>query len=238
MLITFSIVHDMFLSALELEQTDQHPGVAGRWNDHPVVGQEALGGSCISQSELPDAAWRHLCQSFGILFAGGVLAAEACLFPLERDQLRDILRNVFLDAARPYAARKDGSAAATQPRIEDQPELLGRTLKRLKANGLLVERSAASTAGVQIAGYWEKAGGRIIYTMHSAGLRKALASDDRLDVVLLFLRNRNALIGQKSSNALKGSLLQQCETSPRWPDGRNVRSIVFFRRIRSPRKTS
>lgn len=192
--------------------------------------------SCIDQSELPDAAWRHLCQSFGILFAGGVLAGEACLFPLERDQLCDALRNVFLDAARPHAARKDGLGTAAQPRIEDQAKLLGQTLKRLKANGLLVERSTASTAGAEIAGYWENVGGCIVYTMHTASLRKALGSDDRLDAALCFLRDRKALIGQNSSKALKGSLLQQCETISRWPGGGRFRSIVFFRRIQ-PRRT-
>jgi hypothetical protein len=71
--------------------------------------------------------------------------------------------------------------------------------------------------------------------MHTASLRAALGNDRRLEAIPLFLRDRKALIGQKSSKALKGSLLQQYETSPRWPDGRNVRSIVFFRRITAPK---
>lgn len=194
--------------------------------------------SCIDQSELPDAAWRHACQSFGILFAGGVLAGEVCLLPLERNQLCEILRNVFVDAARPYAARKGAFAAAPQPLIENPAKLLIRTLQQLKANGLLVERKTESTFGAEIAGYWKKAGDRIVFTMHTASLRATLGNDRRLEAVLLFLRDRKALIGQKSSKALKLSLTQQCESSPRWPDGRNVRSIVFFRRIQPRRMPS
>lgn len=183
--------------------------------------------------KLPDAAWRHACQNFGILFAGGVLAREAWLLPVEPNDLLQILGNVFRDAAR---AQLGGVSETVVHRPGDDPSaVLSRTLLELKRERKLAKRVAGSTfgSGSGLAGYWETSGGRIVYTMHTASLRKALGSDERPDAILLFLRDRKALIGQKSSKAPKQSLIQLCETSPRWPDGRNVRSLVFFQRTRS-----
>ncbi|MBA4224328.1 MAG: hypothetical protein C0458_26690 [Methylobacterium sp.] len=83
-----------------------------------------------------------------------------------------------------------------------------------------------------MAGYWKKDAGRIVYTIHTASLREALGSNERFDAVLRFLRDHEALIlGRKSSKALKPSLTQQCESTPKWPGRGSVRSVVFFRRI-------
>lgn len=188
----------------------------------------------IDQNELPDAAWRHGCRCFGMLFAGGVLARETWLLPHEPEELKAILGAVFLEAAK--EGGRSEKPRASRPSLSDPAKMLEDALRRLRREGALVEYVAGSALKPGVAGYWEKDTGRIVYTIHTASLRKALGSDERRDAVLRFLRDRKALIGQNSSKALKPSLVQQCETSPRWPDGRNVRSIVFFRPIEAGRQ--
>lgn len=183
----------------------------------------------IDQKELPDAAWRHACRNFSILFAGGVLAREAWLLPVEPNDLRQILGDVFRDAAR--AQRHAKNQLIVCPPVENPSAILSDTLLRLKREGALVEHVSGSAVGYGSAGYWNRFANRIVYTVHTASLRRALGSDERRDAILLFLRDRKAIIiGQKSSKALKGSLAKQCTSWAQWPNGEKFRAFKFIRR--------
>jgi hypothetical protein len=174
----------------------------------------------IDQSSLPDAAWGHACQSFGMLFAGGVLAAEAYLLQIEPDDLKGILGAVFRDAAK------------LKPPKESPADMLGGALRLLKEQKRLVKRSHTSTFGSEVAGFWQKRGKEVVFQIHSARLRESLGSDARLEAVLRYLCDRKAIRGQKSSKAPKTSLAEQCTVGGRWPDGSRYRTFKFVKQTR------
>lgn len=178
----------------------------------------------IDQNQLPDAAWRHGCRSFGILFAGGVLARETWLLPHEPEELKGILGAVFRDAAKDWLP--PGKLAAVQPLTEKPAKLLEDTLQRLKREGLLVERKPDSRFGTEVAGYWWEPNWRTEFVLHSDALRRELG-DDKLRAVLQFLQERGVLIRRNSSKDRKGSFVEQCTRFPVWPHGKAVRSFHF-----------
>jgi putative DNA primase/helicase len=172
------------------------------------------------RAEITDGVTRHLALLFAALYLGARMADEAEVWRWGKAQLLSAIAYCFRVAKRTM-------------RPLDAPDALPSALEVLRArlqSSEVVERrpGATSLGNSNAAGFFERTGSTITYTVRTVKLKEWLGSELRAHLVLRDLFARNLLqIGRAASGPgltdedLNGRTL-------RWPGGKVIRSFRFL----------
>ena len=165
-------------------------------------------------------------------------------FPTVRGALAHAARNIALGYAAGMIGRDAGVITWSQKRIRDglmrclrraivaagnQETLVTagkKDLRKFLATKAVRQRKGATPTRETATGYWEAIDDVRVYVIHAATFRKIFASNpSRYDAILAWLQDG----GHLTAKASKGGSTPKdwAVTTPRWPDGTNVRSIIF-----------
>jgi hypothetical protein len=155
-------------------------------------------------------------DTFGLLYAGGRLAINAGVLPWKDSQLRAALQTCLL------ATMKHHQSGELTPRN------IRRILRRhLREPGVVQRAANQSFDPDQHDGFFDMVGGRRQYTVHASAFRNWFGGSAPCARALCWLHEQNLLV-------MGGRLARPClmttewaERTPRWPDGRVQKSIVF-----------
>ena len=164
-----------------------------------------------------DGALQHAAKNFGLIFAGGCLGIDAKLLPWDRGSLLRAIVACFEDALRESKAHEN---TATKGRK--------RLRKNLSSANLAEHTPSAKFGPNDHCGFWEKNNGALIYTIHAKVFRRWFHNQAQLTATLNWLERDGFLVlSRKKSPSNNPGNTEWAEQSPRWPNGNNVRSIVF-----------
>jgi hypothetical protein len=160
-------------------------------------------------------ALEHARQNIGLLYAGGRLAIDAGVVPWKPEQLLRAVATCWQRALDVHGQKKD---ALTQAK---------RALRaNLKPEKVKKREPSASFSPEEADGYYVMKDGVRIYTVHAAAMRKWLGTDPKqFDRLLDWLDAKRFLIPRQSKTGEVGS--DWAIQTPKWPNGKSVRSIVF-----------
>jgi putative DNA primase/helicase len=164
-----------------------------------------------------DGALQHAAKNFGLIFAGGCLGIDAKLLPWDRERLLRAIAACFEDALRESKAHEN---TATKGRKQFR--------KNLSSANLAEHTPSAKFGPNDRSGFWEKNNGVLIYTIHAKIFRRWFHNQAQLAATLNWLERDGFLVlSRKKSPSNNPANTEWAEQSPRWPNGNNVRSIVF-----------
>jgi hypothetical protein len=169
----------------------------------------------FEQSPVVKGALEHVRQNFGLLYAGGRLAIDAGVVPWTPEQLLRVVATCWRRALNVHGQKKD---ALTQAK---------RALRaNLKSEKVKMRGPSASFPPADADGYYVMDGGVRIYTVHAAAMRKWLGTDPKqFDTLVDWLDAEHFLKRRQSRTGAAGS--DWAIQTPKWPNGKSVRSIVF-----------
>ena len=175
----------------------------------------------FEQRSMVKGALEHARQNFGLLYAGGRLAIDAGVVPWTPEQLLRAVATCWRRALNVHGQKKD---ALTQAK---------RALRaNLKSEKVKKRGPSASFSPADADGYYVMDGGVRTYTLHAAAMRKWLGTDPKqFDTLVDWLDAEHFLKRRQSRTGAAGS--DWAIQTPKWPNGKSVRSIVFrdpFRR--------
>jgi putative DNA primase/helicase len=169
----------------------------------------------FEQRSVVKGALEHARQNIGLLYAGGRLAIDAGVVPWKPEQLLQAVATCWRRALDLHGKKKDALTQAKRAlRANLKPE-------KVKKRG-----PSASFSPEEADGYYVTKGGVRIYTVHAAAMRKWLGTDPKqFDRLLDWLDAERFLIPRQSATGMAGS--DWAIQTPKWPNGKSVRSIVF-----------
>lgn len=169
----------------------------------------------FEQRPVVKGALEHARQNFGLLYAGGRLAIDAGVVPWKPEQLLRAVATCWQRALDVHGQKKDALTQAKRAlRANLKPE-------KVKKRG-----PSASFSPEEADGYYVMKDGVRIYTVHAAAMRKWLGTDPKqFDRLLDWLDAKRFLIPRQSKTGEVGS--DWAIQTPKWPNGKSVRSIVF-----------
>jgi Domain of unknown function (DUF927) len=166
---------------------------------------------------------RSMLVRFGLLYAGGCLAIEAGVLPWKKRQVSTAL------CACLWAALKQGRA------VRLTPTKIRRTLrKRLRSPAIVARKPGIRFGPDDHVGFYETVDGRRQYTIHAKAFRRWFGSSAGYAAVLAWLQQENLLVLGNKPAMPWPTTCEWAERTPRWPDGRVQKSIIF----RSPPATA
>lgn len=163
---------------------------------------------------------QHAARNFALLYAGGRLGIEAGILPWKPARLLNGVLKCFEDAL---------AVIGTQDGPESETEYVERILKERLEAADIVNRSADSKFGPKDhEGYRLKENGKTVYTIHAKAFRAWFGDNHRLvQAAIALLKDRQLLRAKNSRKPCEANGSDWFEQSPRWPNGRATRSIVF-----------
>jgi hypothetical protein len=169
------------------------------------------------QSEITDGVTGHLALLIGALYLGARMADEAEIWPWKRAELLSAMGYCFRVAKR-----------AMRP-LESLPSALKTLRCHLQSSDVVERRKGATSLGTSsAAGYYERTGSAITYTVHATKFKEWLDSDLLVDLVLRDLFARNLL---QVGRAARGPSLTDEDLNGlplRWPGSKMIRSFRFL----------
>ena len=169
------------------------------------------------QAEITDGVTRHLALLFAALYFGARMADEAEVWRWRKAELLSKMAYCFRVAKR-----------AMRP-LDPLPSALKLLRSRLQSSEVVERRPGATSSETwSAAGYSERTGSTVTYTVRTAKFKEWLGSELLADLVLRDLFARNLL---QTSSATSGSHLTDADLNGRtlrWPGGKMVRSFRFL----------
>lgn len=174
-------------------------------------------------------ALEHARQNMALLYAGGRLAIDAGVVPWTPEQLLKAVDACWRRALDLHRRKED---------------VLSRAKRALRANltGENVRKRGASESfsTKRVDGYYVMENSVRVYTVHAAAMRHWLGNDARQFKVLVAWLASEGFLKPRQSRTDKADSDWAIQT-PKWPNGKSVRSIVFrdpFRRLNEGAKAS
>jgi hypothetical protein len=169
------------------------------------------------RAEITDGVTRHLALLFAALYLGARMADEAEVWRWEESELLSKMAYCFRVAK-----------SAMRP-LDSLPGALEMLRSRLQSSDVVERRpGATSWAASNAAGFFERTGLTITYTVRAAKFKEWLGSELRADLVLRDLFARNLL---ETARAVSGPRLTDEDLNGRtlrWPGGQVIRSFRFL----------
>ncbi len=176
----------------------------------------------LSQSATVKGALEHARQNMALLYAGGRLAIDAGVVPWTSEQLLIAVSTCWRRALELHRNKKD---ALTEAKRELRANL--------KSVGVKKRDSSASFSPEEVEGYYVMEDTARIYTVHAAAMRRWLGNDSKQFTVLLEWLESEGFLKPRQSRTDKTDSDWAIQT-PKWPNGKSVRSIVFRDPFRHP----
>ena len=169
----------------------------------------------LSQSAAVKGALEHARQNMALLYAGGCLAIDAGVVPWTSEQLLRAVSTGWRRALELHRNKKDV--------LTEAKRALGANLKleSVKRRG-----SSASFSPEEVDGFYVMEDTARIYTVHAAAMRRWLRNDSKQFKVLLERLQSDRFLKPRQSRTDKSDSDWAIQT-PKWPNGKSVRSIVF-----------
>jgi hypothetical protein len=158
-----------------------------------------------------------LLDTFGLLYAGGRLAIDAGVLPWKDIQLQAALHTCLVATMKHHRAG------------ELTPGKIHGILRRVLQERSVVERTANQPFGPdQHDGFFDTVGGRRRFTVHASAFRSWFGGSAQCAKALCWLHKQDLLV--MGSRPVMPCLMttEWAERTPRWPDGRVQKSIVFL----------
>jgi putative DNA primase/helicase len=160
-------------------------------------------------------AFEHAARNFALLYAACRLAKGADIVRWSDDRITEAFMRCLRRAPN---STGDGESMLSAAKRE---------LQALLSSDRIVARAAYARAADTPIGYFEDVAGVRTYTLHSRQLRNMFkAHPRRFDALIDWLFKEGYPQPKRSKGTRPGP--DWAEQARRWPDGRPVRSIVFF----------
>ena len=158
-----------------------------------------------------------LLDTFGLLYVGGRLAIDAGVLPWKDIQLQTALHTCLVATLKHHRAG----------------ELRPKEIRRIVRWGLrepgVVQRVANQPFGPdQHNGFFDLVGGRRRYTIHATAFRSWFGGPVQCAKALCWLHEQDLLVMGGGPVVPCLMTTEWAERTPRWPDGRVQKSIVFL----------
>ena len=202
-----------------------HGAVFRRYMEHLIASPEELKSKIAdymdemaqhTNSPPVKGAHEHARQNMALLYAGGRLAIDAGVLPWTTEQLLKAVTACWQRAIDLHRDKKDVLTEAKRA-LRDN----------LKSERVRRRGSSASFSPEEVDGYYvmEEDTTRI-YTVHAAAMRRWLGNDAKQFKVLLEWLESEGFLKPRQSRTDKTDSDWAIQT-PKWPNGKSVRSIVF-----------
>jgi hypothetical protein len=172
-----------------------------------------------------DGALQHAARNFALLYAGGVMAIDAKLFPMGKTDLLDVIAGAY-------------RRSVNDLRVIDDPEKAAKCILRLNLRDqkLIPSTKDLGKAGPTPVGFRRQKDGKTRFTIHSTAFRNWFDNrDEAVQAALRWLHAKKVLRPKTTSSGSDTTHrgIDWAVTTPRWPTkqidgrGKGVRSIVF-----------
>jgi putative DNA primase/helicase len=158
-----------------------------------------------------------LLDTFGLMYAGARFAIDAGVLPWEDIQLQTALQTCLVATMKHHRAG------------EFTPKKIRAILRKRLAEPYVVQRTANQSFGPdQHDGFFDVIGGRRRYTVHASAFRSWFHGSAQCARALCWMHEQELLVMSGRPIAPCLMTTEWAERTPRWPDGRIQKSIVFF----------
>jgi putative DNA primase/helicase len=164
--------------------------------------------------DLKEGALQHAARNFALVYAGGRLAIEAGLLPWREERLRSAIKTCF----------KAGLRSITKP--ENVTSKARRILRAmLKEKEFPTYRQGRGAPDPKADGFKVREDGTHVYKIRSQFFVRQFPSKAHAVAALTWLDQKGAL--RKASPARDVQSYEWAVTSPRWPEARKFKAVVF-----------
>jgi putative DNA primase/helicase len=174
-----------------------------------------------------EGAIEHAARNVSLVYAGGRLGIEAKLLPWDPGRLLRAIAACFRTSL--------GEIEYHQSAEKRAVKALKRGLRRAE---LRVKKPKSVFSEKDVDGYYVTGVEGTQYTIHSTVFRSWFADRRQLRLALDWLERRRRLRPKVTEKAPDKTNLDWAEQTPKWPNGRSVRSIVFLGPETPPKKAA
>jgi putative DNA primase/helicase len=163
--------------------------------------------------DLKEGALQHAARNFALVYAGGRLAMQAGLLPWREERLRSAIRTCFKAGLRSISKQED---------VETKARRILRAM--LKENDFPTDRKGKAP-NPKADGFKVREDGIRVYKIRSQFFVRQFPSKAHAIAALTWLDRKGAL--RTAGPARDPGKYEWAVTSPRWPEGRKFKAIVF-----------
>jgi hypothetical protein len=161
---------------------------------------------------------RHLARCFAHVYAAGIIGVRANCLPWKEEMVRNCIKRCYRNAS-------------SQLKSEGQLLQQGLLLLRKKLASISLPHFQAgkpsSIAARCKSGFYRKTPQGHAITIRPEVFKSCFDDRRQPNIVLQWLRSKNALPGKPVPPANSGTAIVWAESQPQWPDGSRPRSIVI-----------
>jgi hypothetical protein len=170
------------------------------------------------KSEATDAVSRHVARTFGVLYAGALMASEADVWHWTKKRLLKCMRYCFRIAM-----------LAAKP-VDPLPEALELLRSHLQGAAIVQGSAPEGLNAVGVVGYWEPRGSTRVFAVNVSAFKSWFGNTGRASLVLQALHSRKLLLSASGSGGSQSQLTAKdiVGQTLRWPNGKVVRSHKFL----------
>jgi putative DNA primase/helicase len=190
---------------------EQGPGLKDKVAKYQAEFMKKVKGAAV------EGAIEHAARNVSLVYAGGRLGIEAKLLPWDPGRLLKAIAACFRSSLGEIEYHQSAEKRAVS------------ALKRALGKANLSARKKKSKFGErEFDGYYVDAADGRQYTIHSAVFRTWFADRHQLRLALDWLERRELLKPKVTEKTLDKTSSDWAEQTPKWPNGKSVRSIVFL----------